>query len=96
MARDWTDKESVRADILSRMAQYGENCAAIPYCESQMGDGSWVIDIHVKVRGLTEFEIGGAAPTLVDALRRAYLALNNEPMILSRASTANATFGVAV
>lgn len=99
MARDWNDTEAVRRDILDRMDRYGQNVADVPFAQTlECRDGKkvWIVDIHVKVRRTTEFEISGEGDTLADALRRAYLALNNEPMVLSRAETTNLAFGVAV
>lgn len=100
MARDWTDTKAIREAILDRMDLYGENVAAVPFSMYQERDHGnilkWVVDIHVKVRRVTEFEITGEGPTCGEALRRAYLALNNQPMVLKNAARTNSTFGVAV
>lgn len=100
MARDWTDTASLREAIFTRMEAYGENCADVPFSEYQQRETGnilkWVVDIHVKVRRVTEFDVTGEGLTLSEALRRAYLALNNEPMVLKNAARTNSTFGVAV
>jgi hypothetical protein len=99
VARDWSDEGSVLTDIFARMSGYGANIAAIPYTcylERRGETLFWVVDLHVKVSRVTEFEVSGEGPTLQEALRRAYLALNNEPMVLSRAAKSNEAFGVAV
>lgn len=100
MARDWTDTKSIRESIFERMEAYGDNVAEVPFSMYQQREEGnilkWVVDIHVKIKRVTEFEITGEGLTLSEALRRAYLGLNNEPMVLANAARGNATFGVAV
>lgn len=99
MARDWTNTRATREDILARMEKFGPNVADIPFSEYQERRGSaciWVVQLHVKVRGVTEFDVEGEGDTLAEALRRAYLGLNDETRILSTASIGNLAFGVAV
>lgn len=99
MARDWNDTKSVQGDIFARMALYGMNIASIPftvYLERRGDTEVWVVDLHVKVRRTIEFELTGEGPTLPEAMRRAYLALNNEPMVRANAAQGNATFGIAI
>lgn len=81
------------------MASYGLNIATIPFSaviELRDEGPVWVVDLHVKVTRVTEFEVSGEGPTLAEALRRAYLALNNQPMVLRHAASSNEAFGVAV
>lgn len=81
MARDWRDTDAVRTDIFKRMAAFGENVAPIPYAaclENRLDGPTWVVDIHVKVRRLVEFDISAEGQELHEALRRIYLGLNNE------------------
>jgi hypothetical protein len=99
MARDWSNEQTVRADIFKRMNAYGLNIAPVPYScvVERRGEAMvWVVDLHVKVKRVTEFEVTGEGATLEEALRRAYLSLNNERMIRSRAAATNEAFGVAV
>lgn len=99
MARDWADETSVRNDIHERMNKYGDNIAPVPFAEYQerRNDGLWwCVDIHIKVRRTTEFEVSAEGRTLSEALRKAYLGLNNEPVLTRKAANANALFGVTV
>ena len=83
MARDWSDTEGVRKDILHRMAMHGINIATVPFAETleRVGDEHlWTVDIHVKVARKTEFDISTVGETLAEALRRAYLSLSHEPL----------------
>lgn len=99
MARDWDDIELVQDAIFNRMGKYGDNVADIPYSvyQERRPDGLWwLVQIHIKVLKVTEFDIEGEGRTVAEALRSAYLALNNEPMTLQRAATSNLAFGIAV
>lgn len=99
MARDWDNTELVQDAIFRRMGKYGENVADIPYTvyQERREDGLWwLVQIHVKVPRVTEFDIEGEGRTVAEAMRSAYLALNNEPMTLQRAEKSNLAFGVAV
>ena len=81
MARDWTDTQIVKEDILKRMASFGNNIAAIPYAsalENRDGILTWVVDIHVKVHRVIEFDLSAEGATLGEALRCIYLGLNSE------------------
>lgn len=83
MARDWSDTESVRLDILKQMALHGINTAHIPFSavmERRSDEHVWVIDLHVKVARQREFDITAEGLTLMDALRSAYLCLSREPV----------------
>lgn len=98
MARDW-EKEThqVRGEILDLMGTYGDNVATVPFCEYlelREGEPIWCVDLHVKVRRKTEFEVSGEGPTLGRALKGAYIRLCNESQILRQAERSNATFGV--
>lgn len=101
MARDWSDTKTLKEDIWARMALYGDNVAPIPFCMYQeriegTNNLKWVVEIHVKVKSVTEFEVIGEDETFAGALRRAYLGLNNETLVLRNADKANAQFGIAV
>lgn len=81
------------------MTKFGNNVAPVPLSmteEYRDGRIVWVVDIHIKVRRVTEFDISTEGETLSDALRAAYLGLNNELGLLNRAARANLAFGVAV
>ena len=98
MARDWEISRTL-ADLMVRMAQFGENVASVPLAMTQERRGTrfvWVVDVHIKVRRVTEFDISTEGETLTDALRSAYLGLNNERGLMHRAARANAAYGVAV
>lgn len=98
MARDWEATKTL-ADIENRMGIFGCNSAEYPLTmgkEWRNGRHVWVVMIHVKIRGITEFEIETEGTTLSAALRAAYLSLNSQKVLLARAARSNATFGVAV
>lgn len=99
MARDW-EVSNTLADLKARMAKFGPNIAAVPISmveEYTPARGTfWVVDIHIKVYRFTEFDISVEGKTLSEALRRAYLGLNNEMGLLERAHRANRVFEVAV
>lgn len=81
MARDWNDTHVVRDDILKRMAAFGDNIAPIPYAaalENRDEGPTWVVDIHVKVKRVIEFDLSAEGKTLAEALRCIYLGLNSE------------------
>ena len=83
MARDWSDTESVRLDILKQMARHGINVARVPFAETmerRSDEHVWVVDLHVKVERQREFDITAEGMTLMDALRSAYLCLSREPV----------------
>jgi hypothetical protein len=99
LARDW-EVSNTLADLKARMARFGVNVAPVPISmveEYDPGRGMiWVVDIHIKVYRKTEFDISVEGKTLSEALRRAYLGLNNELGLLERADRANRVFEVAV
>jgi hypothetical protein len=90
VARDWTNTDDVREDIFHRMEAFGQNIAPVPYaaCLENREDGPvWVVDIHVKVRRLIEFDITAEGKHLHEALRRIYLGLNNEATYRRQSAT---------
>lgn len=98
MARDW-EVSNTLASVKARMAQFGANVAPCPIAmteEFRDGQTVWVVDLHIRVRRVTEFDISTEGSTLSEALRAAYLGLNNEAGLRLRASRANEAFGVAV
>ena len=98
MARDW-EVSNTLASLKVRMAQFGVNIAPCPIAmteELRDGQTVWVVDIHIRVRRVTEFDISTEGATLSEALRAAYLGLNNEAGLRTRAARANEAFGVAV
>lgn len=99
MARDWEISNTLSI-LAERMSHFGENIAPIPICMTQEAreDGSlvWVVDLHIKVRGKTEFDMSAEGETLSAALRSVYLGLNNERGLVRRAAEANLAFGVAI
>lgn len=87
------------ASLKVRMATFGLNIAPVPLSmveEYRGGKSVWCVDIHIKVYGVTEFDISTEGPTLSAALRAAYLGLNNERGLTDRAAKANAAYGVVV
>lgn len=98
MAKDWEYEISrTRTAIIERMAQYGENSATFPftmYLEMREEGAIWCVDIHVRVKRQTEFEVSSEGPTLGNALKRAWICLSNEPMRLRQAKAANDQFGI--
>lgn len=100
MARDW-EVSNTLADLKARMAKFGDNIASVPISmveeyDRETGRRFWVVDIHIKVHRVTEFDISVEGNTLSDALRRAYLGLNNEMGLLNKAARANLVFSVVV
>jgi len=99
MARDWERTSLVILDILERMKQFGTNVAPFPFCITQeIRDGKvvWCVDIHVRVRRKTEFDISTEGETVTEALRAAYLGLNSPTGVTERAGRANAAFGIPI
>lgn len=82
------------------MAGFGENIAPVPIAMSkytkQDGPEYWIVDLHIKVARVTEFDISAEGSTLSAALRSAYLGLNNEEGLKARAHRANTVFVVRV
>jgi hypothetical protein len=98
MARDW-EASNTLAMIEDRLEKYGVNIADLPISMTKelREDGYWwVVDLHIRVRRVTEFDISTEGRTLGAALRAAYLGLNNELGLITRAARANLVFGVAV
>lgn len=98
MARDW-EPFSTLIDIRTRMSHFGKNIAPFPLCISEeLRDGKtvWIVDLHVKVYRVTEFDITSEGDTLGAALRGAYLGLNNERGLVAHAERTNGQYGVAV
>lgn len=88
-----------RNQILRRMSEYGANIAPVPfssYIENRNGEEIWCVDLHIKVKRLTEFEINVEGKTLSEALKRAYIGISHEPLNLRAAARSNETFGVTV
>lgn len=99
MARDWSEEATLTAleDRLARLAP--ENIAPIPIAAcKELVDGTpyWTVDVHVRIPRVTEYEVSGTDKTLAGALRRAYLALNNEPNVREKANASNRRFAVEV
>ena len=98
MARDWEISETLEL-LKTKMATYGENSAEVPMAMSyEMTENGWmwVVNAHIRVRGVTEFDIDAAEPLLSAALRRVYLGFNNTPGLVRRAARANEAFGITV
>lgn len=98
MARDWSVPNTL-AGIIARMGDYGANTAEFPVCmtmENRDGELVWCVELHVRIPRVTEFPISTEGPTLSEALRSAYLALNDRKGVLRRAAHSNAQFAVLV
>jgi hypothetical protein len=52
------------------------NIAPIPVA-MMLEDGLWTVDVHVRIKGVTEYEVSGAGETLSDALTNAQRQLAN-------------------
>lgn len=101
MARDWNDEAPTLAALEARlMALAPGNTAPCPIATSkqqdEFGQWGWVVDIHVRIPRVTEYEVTGVGKTFAGALRRAYLGLNNEPNLRKLSVRTNATFGVTI
>lgn len=101
MARDWdAEAETMKAldERLMRLAP--DNTAEFPIScvqqRDQNGNLGWVVDIHVRIPRVTEYEVTAFHPTYAGAIRRAYLGLNNETKIRQQSHASNKTFGVTV
>lgn len=64
--------------------------------DERTGKLEWVIDVHVKIPGITEYSLTGRGDDFAKALRKAYLGLNSEAKIRRQANDSNNTFGVEV
>ena len=60
------------------------------------GEWIWIVNVLVRIPGITEYDVEGFGPTIHEAARRAYLGLNNEPRTRAQANVANAQFRVLV
>jgi hypothetical protein len=69
-----------------------DNIAPIPVAIWQE-DGKWSVEVHVRVRRVTEYEVCGTGATLSDALANARRALANENTNVRQASINAETFG---
>lgn len=81
------------------MAQFGTNSADLPIAmtlELREEGRVWVVDIHIRVRRVTEFDISTEDVLLSKALRGAYLGLNNHTGLVRHAHRANQAYGVEV
>lgn len=91
---------STLSAIHQRMTDFGANTAPMPVSMSQAlnegGELVWMVDLHIRVRGVTEFEISAEGATLAEALRGAYLGMNNRAGLIKNAQRANDAFGIAV
>ena len=81
MARDWDNEIMTMVALDRRMAELEpRNTAPIPLSTSKelddTGQWVWVVNIHVRIPGVTEYEVEGSSPSYTDALRRAYLGVN--------------------
>lgn len=102
MARDW-DENMTMAKLARRLADITpDNAAPVPFAVSherdeETGKMVWRVDLHVHIRGVTEYDIEGWSDiSLSDALRRAYIGLCSETRLRSFADASNARFGVTV
>lgn len=100
MARDWNEL-STMVSLEERVASRAPgNTAEFPISIIRQQDDLdrwvWVIDIHVRIPGVTEYEVTASDPSYPAALRKAYLGLNNEGNLRRNADAANAAFGVRV
>jgi hypothetical protein len=102
VARDWNNETETLSALEARVASLAPgNTAPIPIDASKQrneltGEWTWVVDIHVRIPRVTEFELTGSDTTLTGAIRRAYLALNSHKRLRRQASDANLAFGIAV
>ena len=83
MPRDWSEEKTMEALQARLEAIAPENTAPIPiacsYERDENGKLGWIVDIHVRIPRVTEYDVQGAGLTLAGALRRAYLGLNAAP-----------------
>lgn len=90
------------ADIEKRLAKNApDNTAPVPIGIAKQqheitGEWIWVVDVHVRIPRITEYEIAGADTTFEGAVRKAYLGMNSEKRLRNQADIANKKFGVAV
>lgn len=101
MARDWEDETATLRLLEARLQELApDNISELPLAMSKerLADGSFTygIHLHVKVRGVTEYDVEAYAKTFAGALRRAYLGLTSEAKLRRQANHANAQFGIAV
>lgn len=86
------DQFSKLMAVLERVAP--ANIAPIPIAFMQE-DGQWSVDIHVRIRGVTEYEVTGTGDTLSDAIANAQRHLSQQTRNERQASLDSDTFTVA-
>lgn len=101
MTRDWNSVGASLHYLEKRIAAIAPgNTAEFPLCitkeKDEHGIWGWVVDVSIRIPGVTEYEVAGVARTITGALRRALLGLNNQPLLRQRADAANKQFGVIV
>lgn len=64
------------------------------YQQDERGDWVWVVDIHIHIPRVTEYEVTASDATFAGAIRKAYLGLNNEANLRRWADGSNRAFGV--
>lgn len=100
MARDWKFEPTLKAleERLRRLAP--SNTASVPLTitaePGPRGEWIWTVDIHVRLPRVTEYEVTAVGTSVDEAIRRAYLGLNNEALIRKRNDVSNRRFGVVV
>lgn len=99
MARDWSEPNTFAAleERLKLIAP--DNTAPIPIACAQerdevTGELGWIVDVHVRIPHVTEYDTQGAGKTLAGALRRAYLGLNAAPHFARMKSLLDASDGL--
>lgn len=68
------------------------NIAPIPLAVWQE-DGRWNVEVHVRIRRVTEYEVAGSGVTLSDALANAKRALAHEEQNTRQGRSNAETFG---
>jgi hypothetical protein len=89
-----TDAQLARLqDLLQRVAP--DNIAPQPIGMMLEGD-TWFVDVTVRIRGVTDYEVAGDGKTLADALAKARGNLANQEFNLNRAARDAARYGYAL
>ena len=78
--------------VLDRIAP--ANIASIPIA-AMLEDGQWSVDVHVRIKGVTEYEITGTGEPLSDAITNAQRQLAHRSYNERKAKRDSQAYGLA-
>lgn len=88
------DFEYTRLDaLLNKIAC--DNIAPIPIAMA-LDEGKWTVDIHVKIKGVKEYEVTGTDAILSRAIQLAYRGLANQTNVNRNSATNQKIWGYEI